>query len=90
MLPGYVESRMVRCGKAGCKCSRGELHGPYFYHFTWGGQRHQKRYVRLADVAEVRRACEAYRDLQARIRAGRVAYQNLMRRVRELCAGGSL
>jgi hypothetical protein len=31
-LPGYVEMRMVKCGKLRCKCTRGELHGPYFYH----------------------------------------------------------
>jgi len=89
ILPGHVEARMVRCGKQGCRCTRGELHGPYFYHCTWSGERHQRRYVRLADVPEARAACEAYRNLQARIRAGQVAYQNLVRRVRELCAGGS-
>ena len=25
---------MVRCGKKGCKCGRGELHGPYWYSYT--------------------------------------------------------
>lgn len=24
----------VRCGKEKCKCSRGELHGPYWYSYT--------------------------------------------------------
>lgn len=84
MLPGHVESRMVRCGKKGCKCTRGELHGPYFYHRTWGGERHQRRYVRLAHVAEARAACEEYRALQAEIRAGRAAFKLLMARAREL------
>lgn len=88
MLPGYVESRMVKCGKAGCKCSRGELHGPYFYHCTWSGERHQRRYVRLADVPAARAACETYRALQVRIRLGRVEYRHLMQRVRALLAGG--
>ena len=84
MLPGHVESRMVRCGKKGCKCTRGELHGPYFYHRTWGGERHRRRYVRLAHVKEARAACEEYRALQAEIRAGRVAFKLLMARAREL------
>ena len=24
---------LVRCGKEGCKCSEGELHGPYWYGY---------------------------------------------------------
>jgi hypothetical protein len=27
------QQEMVRCGKKGCKCSRGELHGPYWYAY---------------------------------------------------------
>jgi hypothetical protein len=88
MMPGQVEAQFKKCGRGGCKCSRGELHGPYFYHRTWGGDRHQRRYVRLADVPEARAACEAYRALQTRIRLGRLEYQHLMRRVRALLAGG--
>jgi len=34
-LEGYLAGSLVeqrrRCGKAGCRCSRGELHGPYVY-----------------------------------------------------------
>ena len=26
-------SEMVRCGKKGCKCAEGELHGPYWYAY---------------------------------------------------------
>lgn len=84
MLPGHVEARMVKCGKPGCKCARGELHGPYFYHRTWGGGTHQRRYVRLSDVAETARACEAHRALQSQLRVGRAAYKLLLARAREL------
>ena len=84
MMPGQVEARMVRCGKAGCKCARGELHGPYFYHRTWGGERHQRRYVRLAHVKEARAACEEYRALQAQLREGCAAFKLVMARAREL------
>lgn len=84
MLAGYVEARMVKCGKAGCKCERGELHGPYFYHFTWIGGRRFKSYVRRADVAERRAACEAYRQLQRELLAGRREWQRTLNRAREL------
>lgn len=28
---GWVEKRMVACGKPNCRCSKGKLHGPYTY-----------------------------------------------------------
>lgn len=84
LLPGYVELRMVKCGKAGCKCSRGELHGPYYYHQTRADNVRSKSYVRLADVRGVRRACQSYRELQAEIRRGRAQFKALMARAREL------
>jgi hypothetical protein len=30
-LRGSLLSQQRRCGKAGCRCARGELHGPYVY-----------------------------------------------------------
>lgn len=84
MMPGYVISQMVKCGKQGCKCSRGELHGPYFYHLTWHGNGYEKSYIRLSDVAKTVQACKVYRDLQAQIREGNKAYKALLARAREL------
>jgi hypothetical protein len=51
---GSLQQQWVRCGKANCKCTRGQLHGPYFYLFvsTSGGL--SKSYVRRADVPTVR------------------------------------
>jgi len=31
VLRGSLVSQHRRCGKEGCRCSRGELHGPYTY-----------------------------------------------------------
>jgi hypothetical protein len=31
VLRGSVVSQGRRCGKQGCRCTRGELHGPYVY-----------------------------------------------------------
>jgi hypothetical protein len=31
LLPGTLVERHRRCGKGGCRCARGELHGPYAY-----------------------------------------------------------
>jgi uncharacterized protein DUF6788 len=30
-LEGSLVSQMRRCGKEGCRCAQGELHGPYIY-----------------------------------------------------------
>lgn len=56
--PGAVCAQMVRCGKQNCKCARGELHGPYFYHFERVDGVLVKRYVKAKDVAAMRAACE--------------------------------
>lgn len=61
-LPGAVCAQKVRCGKPTCKCSRGELHGPYFYRFVWQNGRQRKLYIRRDDVEQIRQACKTNRD----------------------------
>ena len=57
-LPGAVCAQRVRCGKPGCRCARGPGHLAY-YRFWREGGRLRKCYVRRADLASVRAACEA-------------------------------
>ena len=82
-LPGQVEAKMIKCGKQKCKCARGELHGPYFYHRTWSGTEHQRRYIRLEDLTKVLLACKVHRDLQAEMREARHAYGDFLREARD-------
>ena len=46
---GYLVAEYVSCGKRGCRCGRGERHGPYWYlhyrRFENGRWRGRKRYV---------------------------------------------
>jgi hypothetical protein len=51
---GSLQQQWVRCGKDGCKCSRGQLHGPYFYLFISMSDGLLKAYVRRNDVPIVR------------------------------------
>ncbi len=60
-LHGAVCKQMVRCGKDPCKCARGELHGPYFYHFVRRDGVLVKRYVRAAVANQMRAACDDWR-----------------------------
>lgn len=53
VLHGSVARQGRRCGKAGCRCARGELHGPYTYLSVTGpGGRSRLVYV-PADLVEV-------------------------------------
>jgi Family of unknown function (DUF6788) len=56
-LPASVCAQYVRCGKRGCRCGRGELHGPYHYCFWREGGRLRKAYIKKADVEQVRNTC---------------------------------
>jgi hypothetical protein len=50
-LHGSLQTQGRRCGKAGCRCAAGELHGPYIYLAVRSGQRTRLLYI-PADLAE--------------------------------------
>jgi hypothetical protein len=68
MLFGTVHRQYVRCGKATCRCVRGDLHGPYFYHFTRVKSVLVKRYVRVQEAEQMRAACAARRQAEWKLR----------------------
>lgn len=84
MLDGYVRAERVRCGKVNCKCSRGDLHGVYYYRYTWDEGRRRKSYIKRSEVKQVRAACAEYRKLQRQLRAGRAEWRATFSRAREL------
>ena len=51
-LEGSLVSQMRRCGKEGCRCAQGELHGPYVYLSISRGADRRLLYV-PAGLAEV-------------------------------------
>jgi hypothetical protein len=54
-LRGVLLSEGRRCSSEGCRCRRGELHGPYSYLAIYADGRSRTIYVPAAAVA----ACEA-------------------------------
>ena len=74
-----VCAQWVRCGKPGCRCARGERHGPYHYVFRRQGGRLRKRYVRQADVATVQAQAQRRRERARRAREQRVAWRQQWR-----------
>ena len=83
MLAGFVATVRVRCGKPNCRCVRGDRHLAY-YHVTYSSGARFRRYLRRDEVADVREACQAHRDLQAQLRAGRAEYKECLAQTRQL------
>ena len=44
-LPGSLVRQGRRCSSSGCRCRRGELHGPYLYLALYSGGRNRTLYV---------------------------------------------
>jgi len=52
-LPGSLVRQGRRCSSSGCRCRRGELHGPYLYVALYSGGRSRTLYVPAALEAVV-------------------------------------
>lgn len=63
---GSLQSQRRRCGKEGCRCTRGELHGPYLYLSVRLGKRTRLLYV----PAELAQEVERRVALNERVQAG--------------------
>jgi len=53
-LPGGIVERMMKCGKANCRCKADppQLHGPYL---QWGYSKGRKRFTRWLTVEQANR-----------------------------------
>jgi hypothetical protein len=83
-LPGVVCRQWVRCGRPNCRCARGELHGPYHYHFVRANGRLRKRYVQPDEVERVRAACQARQREQRELAQWRECWEQLATTLREI------
>jgi hypothetical protein len=52
-LPGSLVRQGRRCSSSGCRCRRGELHGPYLYLALYLGGRNRTLYLPAASEAAV-------------------------------------
>ncbi len=83
-LPGAVTTEYKRCGRARCRCRRGQLHGPYYY---WQGRMlgvTWKKYLKRADAPRVMALCRLQRDrrwTKARTRAMLREFKRTMRQI---------
>src|SRR5260370_9949808 len=56
VLRGSLLIQRRRCGKPGCRCTRGELHGPYVYLAVRAGRRNRLLYI-PAELAQAVQRC---------------------------------
>lgn len=85
ILKGSLVMRATRCGRPGCKCARGEKHGPYLYVSVFRGGRTRSVYVPQHLEGEVRRWVESARAVEGDVAAITWLNVELLRRAR---AGG--
>jgi hypothetical protein len=67
LVVGTVSAVRARCGKPGCHCAQGPGHPQVRLLYAEGGRRRCKL-IRQADVDELRRAGERYRDVKRLLR----------------------
>lgn len=82
-LQGALLTQRRRCGNPGCRCARGELHGPYVYLSARVGRRTRLLYIPAALATSVRRRVSLTRQLEETLAA--ISAINL-----ELLARGAL
>src|SRR2546427_383754 len=71
-LRGTLRERYVTCGKPGCKCARGERHGPLWYlSVTLGSGRTAGGVIAAEQVERVRRWIENYHQIKEQGTSGK-------------------
>jgi len=65
-MRGSLHIEFKRCGRRGCRCRRGLLHGPYLYRHWREQGRQRKAYVPMNRLAETLLEMERYREATPR------------------------
>lgn len=82
VIAGSLQNQRRRCGKEGCRCARGELHGPYLYLSLRVGRRTQMLYVPAELADQVRQAVTANTEVSAALTEISAINLELLRRGR--------
>ena len=69
MLAGSLVAQYTTCGKPGCRCARGQKHGPLYYLYWKDQGRSRSRYVPREQVSAVRRQIRNYQQFQRALAA---------------------
>jgi hypothetical protein len=64
VIQGAVQHQFRKCGREGCRCAQGELHGPYVYLAGRGKERRGMVYVAADAVQVVEKRVEVARRIE--------------------------
>src|SRR5215470_4569600 len=73
-----------KCGKPGCKCNSGHLHGPYYYYFYRENGKLKRSYIRKADAEVLWENYLRRRQLQKHYADEREEYTDYSRELRRI------
>lgn len=62
-LPGFIETRYVKCGRLNCHCATSKGHGPYHYRVYIKGRRKFKQYIKRDELHFVSACIEERRRI---------------------------
>ena len=83
-LPGSLHAEYKQCGKPRCRCTRGRVHGPYWYRRWRDDGRQRKAYIPRDRVAAVQAAIARWRQLHPPARTMRDTLAGLRRLLKEM------
>ena len=82
-LRGTLRERYMTCGKPGCKCARGQRHGPIWYlSVTLGSGRTAGGVIAAGQVERVRRWIKNYHQFKEHLEKISEINRELLRRER--------
>lgn len=90
LIEGSFIQQYRTCGKAGCRCEKGERHGPYPYLVVGRGKDRRLIYVAAKERAKVRsraRGAVEFRQRLARINRLNSDIRMSLKELKELLAG---
>lgn len=73
-----------KCGKGGCKCNAGALHGPYFFYFYRVDGKLKKSYIRKDDAEQLWKSYSRQRAVQKKRAADRKEFTQMYRELRQI------
>jgi len=80
-------AQWVRCGKPGCRCAHGQLHGPYAYVFFRVGGRLRKRYVTLGHALSLAATLQVQRTQRRALRDAWRDFRGVREQLKEATRG---
>lgn len=78
MLEGSFTKRYTRCKKPGCRCEKGERHGPYFsISKKDANDKTRLVYIRPTELATTSRLLETRREFRAGLKRLKIAQEKV-------------